>query len=88
MEVVFDTILIVRMKLFYLVLVSLKNSEVRVYKDKYLVNSINTDVSAVIMLILIDEHHPIGCSCRYEVWTIWTRGWCTRHGDSKWLSDH
>ena len=33
-----------------IVLVSLKNSEVRVYKDKYLVNSMNTDVSGVIML--------------------------------------
>ena len=33
-----------------IVLVSLKNSEVRVYKDKYLVNSMNTDVSSVIML--------------------------------------
>ena len=47
---VFDTFSNSEDEIFWLVLVSLKNSEVRVYKDKYLVNSMKTDVSVVMVL--------------------------------------
>ena len=90
-----------RPRSFKAVLVALQNREIRIYKDKFLVNCITMDVSnwrenPVIWSqshTLTHTHththtHTQGCGGGSEVWAVWQGRWSPCHCDPAGSPDH
>ena len=72
-----------RPRSFTAVVVALQNREVRIYKDKFLVNCITTDVRSLPPHHLSEVSPPLspGCGGGSKVWSVWERGWSSPDGD-------